>query len=338
MFKKIYNLVLRNAKLKLLALCIAVTVWLYGVTRLQDEAGPIVPLVIRVPAGYQLLRQSTDSVQVNIRGQRSVIARIRDQQKGLAMIVTLKSENIHGESVRLKVDPKWLNLSRQDSMQVHVTSTNPEDVLVYVSRLVKRSLPVRVVTEGTPRLGCQVTSRGATPAEVIVEAPALLLNTMNAVQTAPVPLWDVQADVRRDVPLHLSGVLVLSSGEQIVVPFKAEPSRVVAHVSVSANVEEREIEGVPVLVLKAADFPFDVQIPKEYARVTVVVRGVAANIRELNSTSIKAYVDVGDLAGEADVRATGSPYKRTVRLMPDDRIAGGRVRPEEITVILKKPE
>jgi len=124
------------------------------------------------------------------------------------------------------------------------------------------------------------------------------------------------------------------------VPFVAEPSRVVAHVDIVGHMVKRELKDVPVQLLKPVDFPFEVQIPAEYGKVSVTVEGVEEEMKGLTNTAVRAYVEVDDLRNEADVKATGSPYKRSVRLMfpPGMRVTESRATPAEITVILRKPE
>jgi len=340
MLKKLTKAIFGNTRLKLLALGIALAIWFYGSSQLQEEALIVVPLTVQVPEGHQVVYQSALRIQLNLKGSHALIVRVRDQaaQNNLPMTVVLEGEGLREGVSGLDVDPGWLGMPKRDMVQLRVAGIEPDRVRIGVSKVIERKLPVEVAISGKPRPGYEVSGAAATPSEVTVRGPALLLDTMEAVRTLDVSVLDEQADLRRDVALQTVGSFQLADGTKVETPFEVEPARVVGHVNVVGNVVEKKLAGVRVHVLKPLDFPFAVEIPKEDSTVAVVLAGVKEDLEAITEQSVRAYVDLAGLAAESDVKATGSPYKRSVRLMlpPEARVTESRVEPKEITVILKK--
>jgi len=66
--------------LKLLSIVVAVTLWVFVVSADLSEAVYTIPLdVTGVPAGLQIASVGVDTVVVRVRGRRSILSRLRDE-------------------------------------------------------------------------------------------------------------------------------------------------------------------------------------------------------------------------------------------------------------------
>ena len=339
MLQRIRRTILKDAPLKLIALAIAVGIWLYGNSRLKEEVVIAVPLSISVPSDYMVVYQDRTRVQFRLRGPQYLTRRreVEAAQNYLKMTTALKPEDLDKEVVMLRVQPEWLNIPERELVQIKVFDVEPELVTVYVSKVVTRSLPVEVRISGTPRHGYEVRGSSAVPPEVDVTGPAIVLDDMEAIATQLVSVWDRRESRREEILLVLSSVFQPEGEVKVTVALEAKPARVAAYVEVGGKREEQRLEGVIINMLLPPQFPYVAEM--EEPTVAVIVSGLPQDLTRVTPDLLTAYVDLRALQDEQIDPGGSGPYKEKVRLALPEGIPLDleRVEPDEVTVVLKNP-
>jgi len=337
--RKLRKLIFANAHLKLISVAIATAIWLDANNRLREEVSVSVPLVVRVPEGYQIVHQSHTKVQMRLKGPHYLMRRRQDEAAldFLRLTAVLKPEDFPQGVARLKVDPAWLNVPERELVQTSVTGLQPKTVTVYVSKVVTRPVPVAAQLTEAPHPGYEVRGWTAVPAEVLVTGPALVVNRLESIKTHKISVWDAQADLRRVVPLVLEETVELEGRLQVTVPLQAEPPRVAVRVRIGGEKGSVELKDIPVLLLKPPGFPYRALIEPEEQTVSVVISGLPQDVARLDKGSVTAYVDLRGLQ-EVQFETDRARYKERVRLlMPEDiPVTPGTPEPAQVTVVLEK--
>jgi len=335
MFKKLYEAVFGNLRLKLIALGISVIVWFFASSRLGEQIELSVPLNFEVPPGYQLLAQTRDRIRVRISGPQSLIAGITEE---LAMSKKLSEQDLENGRVTVDVSEDWLDIPESVMVQLKVTVLYPLKVTAYASPVSERTLPVRVQLQGKPRQGFEIVDRRIMPTQVRVQGPECVIKELEYVEADEFWVSDIESDLETEIALVAERSYELPDGMKVMVPLKLSPSKVTLRVTVSPQEKERRFPDVPVVFLMPPDFPYEVGIRKEEGKVTVVVRGLPQNLERLEADSLVAYVDLRGLE-EEDVGSGGSPYRETVKVIQplDIPLSGIRTEPETVRFTLKNP-
>ena len=347
MFQKLRKALFNNLQLKLIGLGIAVAIWFYASSRLREEATLRVPVNISLPQGYELLHQSHEVVQLRLRGPQFLIQRRQEEasQNGLRMRARLEEGDFEEGVVQITINPGWLSVPERELVQMSVGSMSPQRLSLFVSKTVKRRLPVRVQLTGKPREGYEVRSREGVPPEVTVTGPRTVLEQMEDIGTQGVSIWDARNDIHRIVALELEHKTTIPSPgrrdrqKEVTLRLKAEPSEVATHVQIAAESATRAIEDVPVLVLRPPKFPYEVQISEEESAVTVTFAGLPQDVRRLQPGDVSVYVDLKNLKEEKIAPGESVPYREKVQalLRSDVPVRIENIKPDQITIELRNP-
>lgn len=341
MFGKILRAITNYPQLKAIALVIAVVVWFYANTQVQEEVTLRVPLTVQVPQGYRLVYQSHRKIQLRLRGPQYLIQRRQDEDENnsLHMSARLTEEDVEEGVTELEVVPEWLNAPTSDMVQINAVNIRPQVVRVRASRNISRTLPVEVQLSGAPHQGYQLRETVAVPTEVTVTGPAFVLEKMEAVRTEEVPLWDARANFRRVVPLQLRPAVQVDSNAEVPIRLQAQPSEVAVHVEIGGQRVERIIPDIPVHVLRPRTFPYQVEIPTEDSTVEVVLTGLPQELEAVSPEDIVAFVDLSRKTVEDIPPGERQPSKEDVRVRLDTEadVKVKSITPELVTTVLKNP-
>ncbi len=339
MWKPIKNFFIESWHIKLLALVIAVTVWFYAGSRLKEEVVVRVPVNIQTPEGYTLLYLSQRHVRLRFSGPQHLVTRRQEEarQNYLQYNVRLETEDLEERDIiSLDVEPAFLNISESELMLMDVVIVEPEEIEIFTSRIIQKTLPVEASFSGTPRGGFKITDYTVTPSEVNVSGPQIVLDQLSALKTHTIPVWDAQESFRRYVPLIKEHSFDFNDAE-IAVTCETAPSQVAVHISVEMEHASNEIEEVPVKLLTPLGFPYQASIPTEEAYVKIVVSGPPDTVRDLTAPDISAYVDLSDFENEDIPAGTTSPYKQSVEVLlrPGMDAEIQEIVPEQVTILLE---
>jgi YbbR domain-containing protein len=219
-----------------------------------------VPISYRqLPAGLVIVNQRPDSVQIEVRGPRTLLSLLDPDR----MLLRLDLSGVTPGQAVFKIGPEMFNVPRQTD----VARISPSQIVLDIDRIAERQVPIHVNVQGQPAAGYRVVSAKANPSAATVRGPSRFIFHTDSVQTTPVEVNGAKADVAQPVILTPPSERVTITG----------PQAAEAMVSVDEIIADREFRGLPVEV-RDTDYRVKVQPPK----IAVTVRGPVNLLTGLN--------------------------------------------------------
>jgi YbbR domain-containing protein len=183
-------------ELKLIALVVATTLWFFVATSEHSQVGVAAPVeYVGLPPQLVLVSGGRDSVDVEVRAVRSIVARLGP------------------ETVRVRV-----NLAGVDEGQAEVQLT-PDDVRIPAGATVTRISPARLYlavaaaatgaatvvpqVRGTPAPGYTVQAVHVEPSSVKIKGPRSTIESRGEISTLPIDVSGSRRSVTQSVGLML---------------------------------------------------------------------------------------------------------------------------------------
>ncbi len=335
MRKHLKDIFVMHWQVKLLALTIAFAIWFYAHSRLKEEVVlREVPVNIEVPEGYRLLYQSASSVRLHLSGPQHLMQKRQEEAREnyLRFTVRLSSEDIPDGLVKRDVAPEWLNVPKPELLMMNVAAMHPDRIELFASPIVRRTLPVEATFSGRPPEGYEIVGHNVTPSAVTVEGPSAVLERMESIKTLPIPVWDARESFGEYQPLQNEHEFDLNDNI-IVVSYEVSEPQVTVNVSINVGYTQVELEDIPLKLLLPKGFPYHAEI--EDPRITVLLSGLPAEVDNVTSADVTAYVDLSDLEDEDIASGTTAPYKQRVHIILGIDAEVVEIKPdEEVTVRL----
>jgi YbbR domain-containing protein len=296
-----------NLGAKLMALVMAMALWLYATGRHTGELNGTVSIEVLYPPGYTLLSQSVTEVNVRLKGPKNSIDYISDLMRDRKVVARCGITVEGGEKKdiveeTLVLDKKSLSLPPE----IKVESISPNRVKLAMSRLEKKSLRVQLQKRGEPAPGYSVASEFFYPFEAQVTGPAGVLKDATTIMTVPIDLSNLTPEQNRTFPWRVAleqVVTVNREGDTITVPVVHEGDvKINVWLELAEERESRTFEKVGVKVLEPPDFPFKVKLHEEH--VSLKVKGPKLVLDKMSPPEV--YIDVSGLE-------TPGPYKQPIR-------------------------
>src|SRR5436305_2191939 len=169
-----------NWHLKLISLILAVMLWMVVATETSSELGMEVPLEYRnVPARLEITGDTTNSVQVRLRGSSNVIRDI--SAKNVSTTIDLNNMP-PGEKI-VPLSPQNV----QAPFGAEVIRVNPSSVRFNLERTLTKTIAV-TPSIGQPPEGYDVARVLVSPSAVDVEGPESRVNGLSSISTVPIRL------------------------------------------------------------------------------------------------------------------------------------------------------
>jgi YbbR domain-containing protein len=281
------ELLTRNWHLKLLALIIAVALWV-GVTTegtlVREYAVPIEP---RLQDGYTLSGPRLTTTTVRLTGPATLLRRV--DREGLLVRVDLTNAT-PGERRTFHLAPENLTGMPRG---VNVERIHPDRIGLQIDVLSTRELPVEPSFLGQPPAGYHFYGARITPETLTVEGPKSEVDTLGGLPTDPIRL-----DNRTEPFVAQVGALPESPDVRILAPRSLE-----VRVDVDLEPTELVLSSVPVVPNSQMH---DSEIDPPSVRVTV--SGPPALLEQLRPGQIRAVADVTGLTPRAE------PYRVSPRV------------------------
>jgi YbbR domain-containing protein len=271
-FAKIKNLVLRNLSLRILAVLIALGLWLFvNAGQREAQANLLVPVEYRaLPTGLIIVNRRPDFVSLSISGPRTLLSLLDPGR----LTVHMDLRGLAPGQADLKITPDMFRIPRQTTIDRIV----PSQITLDVDQIMTRELPVRLSVNGQVASGLAIGSIDLRPAVVSVTGPSRSLRSLDAIDTMPFDVQGASEPVSRYVQLADVGTSI-----------RLSTNWVLATVKLQEVVLEREFRDVAVTV-RNADRKFLVHPP----HISVTVRGPQKALAGLVLDG-SAYVDARDL-------------------------------------------
>ncbi|MFW6457488.1 MAG: hypothetical protein ACOC0A_04260 [Planctomycetota bacterium] len=342
MLQFLINAITKYPHLKAVAFVLAVGIWVYANSRVQQEATLDIPIKVRVPDGYELVYQSHMSANVHLRGPQYVVNQRQEEASlgNLFLQIPIAPTDVSDKTVELEPEPSWLNIADSELVRMEVRSILPTRLQLRFSPIIDKTLPVGIQTSGVPRRGHDVKATSSVPPEVEVRGPAIALNQMEKVPTEKVPLWDVKSSFRRMTRLQTQVTVSVGNNVQIPVTYEVQPSTVAVHVETGQEDQEKTLSDLPVRLMLPPKFPFEVDIVEGESQVEIVVEGPPDAVNALSVDSFLVFVDASDLVDETIDPGDKALYKEDVQihLLANENVEILSITPEKVTMELINPE
>ncbi len=186
----------KNIWLKIASVLLALTLWVFVMSKGRTEVLMEVPLIFRdVPVGLQVKEANNMNVTVHLRGAESAVTAVKSGD--IKAYVTLSDARSGVNAI---------NISPSDIKsppEVSVVMVNPSQVKVELEAVLKKTLPVDAVVTGEPIPGYEVTSVVVTPAKVEIEGPQSVVKPMKEIKARPVDITLASGSVAERVALDI---------------------------------------------------------------------------------------------------------------------------------------
>jgi len=213
-----------NLGLKILALVIAVGLWLAG--QRDIERAVEVPVEFRnIPGDLMVTDNRVDYVVLRLTGPRTLVSTLDADELKLSL-------DLNGAKSGLGSYPLGSS-SFGIPRGVTVARITPPVIHLKLEPVMKRSLPVTVRFSGKPPAGFKITDTMVDPETVSVQGPAEEVKRLVSVDTLPIDIDDQSGPVRRKVRLWADGK-----------PFSFTPDQVAVSVTLAEEEVAREYQRV----------------------------------------------------------------------------------------------
>lgn len=175
------RLFVRDWRLKLVSLILALVIWLLLVPadKVSSEKALTVPLETRnIPPGLEIVEKDISSVDITVRAPNRILAEISPSD--LIARLDLERATVYQQEYPLN---KSMIVAPLGAEVVKVT---PSKVTVQLERTAEAALEVSPTTWGKPASGFVVSRIDVVPARVSVRGPESKVSTKDTVTTAPV--------------------------------------------------------------------------------------------------------------------------------------------------------
>jgi YbbR domain-containing protein len=285
----------RNKGFKLLALLLAVALWLaVGVEEPTETTLSVALELVNPPQGMMITSEIPPSLQVRVMGPGSAIRKLT--QARLAQTIDLAGFKRGRHSIPL--GSKTFNFPRG----VQVTRVQPNPLTLTLAPTMVKTLHVQPVLEGKPPEGYEIAGVKVRPSQISIKGPYTEIADLRFLSTIPLDVSQLTAPATLAGDLDLKNLhLTLQDQSPILVDINVEPKRIT-----------RTISGVPVTAnpQKARLIP---------AKVTLTLQGPMLELRDLKPGDLKAAVDTNNLAPgrhQLNVSVNLPPTITLVRVQP----------------------
>jgi YbbR domain-containing protein len=194
------DLLLRNWHLKLISLVLATVLWVARTP--TSEIGLSVSLEYQnIPPETEVFGDTTDRVEVRLRGPSSLVRTLSSQDLSLSIDMTgmtLGQENI------LALSPELVHAP----VGVEVVRVIPSRVKLSMERTAKQSVRIYPRLVGSPAAGFEIEKSVVTPETVEIEGPASHVQTLETIDTAEIDIRGRQQTFRENVELDVEDPIV----------------------------------------------------------------------------------------------------------------------------------
>lgn len=293
-----------NLGAKLMALVMAVALWLFATGKYTGELSCAVPLEVSFPQGYTLLNQSATAVNIRLKGPKSSIDYVSDLV-GERKIIARCGVDVEGRESEdviegiVILDKGSFNLPSE----VKLDMVRPKRVKLTLVRRETKTLAVELQKRGEPTPGYVVTGEFFFPFELQVTGPANVLKDATVIRTLPIDISNITPEQNRTFPWQVpleQRVVINRDDKAVTAPVECE-GVVNVWFDIVEELVSKNFEKVEIKLLEPPGFPYRVELEQKF--IDLKVKGPKSVLDKLLSPEI--YIDVSDLKPPG-------PYKQPV--------------------------
>lgn len=297
----------RNLGLKVLALALAVLLWLNIAGEHMVERSFRVPLEFRhIPETLEIVGNAPDTVDVRLRGSSALLSRVQPGE--IVAVLDLGGARAGSRLFHIRSDEV------RAPFGVEVSQVTPSTLALELEKSARRSVPVVPATDGEPAPGFVVGRKTADPPTVEIVGPESRVRQVTEATTEPVSVKDATSRVRDGVTAG-----IVDTSVRLV-----QPQIVQVTVDIWAAPVERQLADVPVRYRNAAP-GVTAQVAPRFVHLSV--RGAQDVLAALQPDSVQAFVDLAGLGA--------GRYNLRVQVDPTERFGVVAVDPSVVAVTIK---
>ncbi len=189
---------LKNWPLKLIALVLALFIWLILVPEDKSISDKLmtVPLEVRnIPNGLEIVERPASSVDITVRGPNRILKDANVQE--IKAVLGLDKATVYQQEFPLNTSMIYVPSG------LSVTNIRPNKVALKLERTREESLAIRPALRGKPAKGYKTVEVEVQPANVLVRGPESRIKAKDVVSTAPIDLTDLKQTTVFDVDIIL---------------------------------------------------------------------------------------------------------------------------------------
>ena len=199
----------KECALKILALFMAICLWYFVVGEDQVDITLTIPIeILNLPADLVIANHYKKDLEVTVRGPRSMIQEIR--QQNITRAIDLANAKPGTMVIRNKEDSIHFPLG------IKVLRLQPANTTLLIDKLVQKNLPINPVIEGEPAPGYELGRITLRPDQLTVSGPKQILDSQAALKTYVIDLDGLDHSTSLQVQLNLTKDLLNLIGEAVV--------------------------------------------------------------------------------------------------------------------------
>jgi YbbR domain-containing protein len=270
--KRFKEILFENRSLKLMALLLALLLWLF----VRAEPGPVrvvaVPLEVQLSRNMEITNERPSTVEVTMRG--AAFSTMWFSQPLPTCIINLTGA-AEGEHV-VNLTPENIRIPKGTG--IDILQVNPARVRLVLEKTITKEVPIAVPTKGEPARGYEIYGRFSKPATTLITGPRSHVDQTDEVQTEPVNINGQKQSVRSFVSLNIKDNTIRTSvSEPVQADIQIGPRRKTYTISpVPVHTDDPSFTTAPRQILLRVTAPVDMRkelAPKDFS-ATVAARNL----------------------------------------------------------------
>lgn len=199
-----------NIGIKILAVALAISLWVFVTYRGQSEIVIDVPLEFKnIPKNLELLRQTAKQVSLNISGHERFLKALRptDVRVFVDLSNAKKGESIYYLDKDNVISPRIVKVVRME----------PANVKITFDESTSRIVPVKAYIVGSPEHGYRIKSVDVMPLSIEIEGAKTEVGGIALLRTEPVDVTGIDSDIIQNVRLNTSGRNIRTKVSEVTV-------------------------------------------------------------------------------------------------------------------------
>lgn len=191
----IRSLLFRNLTLKILSLILASALWFFVSGKSKTELALSVPVeFMALPAEMTIVSKVPTNVHIRVKGTKTLLRPL-----------TVKPPSISIDMSEVKSGKNIIHLAKETfndlPLGVDVVNLDPDTLTLYVDHFVRKTLPIKLKTLGSPPKGFQIKEITVTPKNAEFRVSQEYLKEHSTVFTEPIDLNQLRQSSKIDLSL-----------------------------------------------------------------------------------------------------------------------------------------
>jgi YbbR domain-containing protein len=297
----------RHLGLKMLAIALAVLLWLTVAGEHEVERTMRVPLEFRnTPEALEIVGEPPSTVDVRLRGSSATLSRLESGE--VVTVLDLSGARSGSRLFHLRADEVRVPYG------VKVSQVVPSTLSLVLERSLTRTIPIVPATEGEAAPGYDLGAITSEPSTIQVIGPESRVRQLASATTEPVVIQGSRGRVRDVVTVGVEDPSVRL----------LQPQRATVVVEIVPSPVEREVAGVPVRWRNLGNGLRALVSP---TLVKAMVRGQRDVLAALRADSVAAFVDLTGLGP--------GRYNLRVQIDPSERFGVSTITPAVVEVTIR---